>query len=132
MMKPSLPILLVDDDESYRAILRHHLEGLGYQVLEAEDGAQGCRIAAQKPLQLMILDLVMPNTEGLETISRLRHEGFRTKILAISGAGKAHEYLELAGWLGADAKMEKIKPISELLSVVQSLTGEANPAARST
>ena len=58
---------MVDDDESYRAILRHHLETLGYEVLEARDGAEACQIASMKPLQLMILDIVMPNSEGLGT-----------------------------------------------------------------
>ena len=127
-MKPTQPILIVDDDESYRALLRHHLEALGYQVLEAKDGTQGCRIASQTPLQVMILDLIMPNTEGLEAISRLRRAGIRTKILAISGAGKAREYLELAGKLGANAKVEKIRPVSELLSAVQLLAEDSNPA----
>lgn len=125
-MKRMQPILLVDDDESYRAILRHHLEALGYEVLEAEDGVQACRMASEKPLQLMILDIVLPNMEGLETISRLRRAGVRTKILAISGAGNAREYLELAVLMGADAKVEKIGPISELLSAVQSLGEDAN------
>jgi DNA-binding response OmpR family regulator len=127
-MKPTQPILLVDDDESYRAILRHHLEALGYEVLEAEDGAQGCGVASQKPLQLIILDIIMPKTEGLETISRLRRAGVRTKILAISGAGRAREYLEVAGRLGADAEMDKMRPISELLSMVQLLAEDSNAA----
>jgi len=126
-MKPRRPILVVDDDESYRAILRHHLEALGYQVLEAEDGAQGFHIASQRPLQLIILDIVMPDTEGLETTSRLRRAGIRTKILAVSGVDKAREYLELAVMMGADAKVGKIRPISELLKVVQLLVEDANP-----
>jgi DNA-binding response OmpR family regulator len=127
-MKATQPILLVDDDESYRAILRYYLEALGYEVLEAEDGAQGCRTASQKPLQLIILDIVMPRTEGLETISRLRRAGIRTKILAISGAGRAREYLKMAARLGADAEMEKIRPISELLRLVESLAKDSNAA----
>lgn len=128
MVKTTQPILLVDDDESYRAVLRHHLKALGYEVLEAEDGAEARRMATQRHLQLVILDIVMPNSEGLETISQLRHDGIRTKILAISGAGKALEYLELAGRLGADAKMEKIAPMAELLRVVQLLTGRPDTA----
>lgn len=122
-------ILVVDDDESYRAILRHHLQAQGYEVLEAADGTEGCDIASHQPLQLVILDIVMPRSEGLETISRLRHEGVRTKILAISGAGRAREYLKLACGLGADAGLEKIRPIAELLSLVHSLVEDNNPVA---
>jgi len=76
---------------------------------------------------LIILDIVMPDTEGLETISRLRRAGVRTKILAVSGVDKAREYLELAVMMGADAKVGKIRPISELLKVVQLLVEDANP-----
>ena len=127
-MKPTQPILIVDDDEAYRAILRHHLEALGYEVLEAEEGGRGCCIASRKQLQLIILDIIMPKTEGLETISRLRRAGVPTKILAISGAGRAREYLEVAGRLGADAEMDKMRPISELLSMVQLLAEDSNAA----
>jgi DNA-binding response OmpR family regulator len=107
IMKLTKPILLVDDDESYRAILRHHLEELGYEVLEAEDGAQACRIASQEPLQLVILDIIMPNMEGLESISKLRRAGVCTAILAVSGAHKANHYLELAVLMGANAKVSR-------------------------
>lgn len=126
-MKSTEPILVVDDDESYRALLRHHLEALGYEVLEAGDGVEACSIASQRRLRLMILDVVMPNAEGLETISRLRQAGVATKILAVSGAGKTRAYLDWAVRMGADAKFEKMGPMSELLKVVASL---ANPAAR--
>jgi DNA-binding response OmpR family regulator len=130
-MKPTRAILLVDDDESYRAILRHHLEQLGYEILEAEDGTQACRIASHEPLQLVILDIIMPNMEGLETISRLRRGGIRTKILAISAAGKAPEYLEVAVLMGADAKIEKTRPIPEVVTVVQSLAEDTSPVTSS-
>jgi DNA-binding response OmpR family regulator len=128
-MKPGKRILVVDDDESYRAILRHHLETLGYEVLEAEDGIQAIRLTSRGPLQLMILDIVMPHTEGLETISLLRRAGVRTKILAVSGAGQGSEYLEVAVKMGADAKIEKIRPVSELLKLVERLTGETHTVA---
>src|SRR5258708_5811975 len=121
------PILLVADDESSQAILGHHLQQLGNKVRLAEEGTEAGRIAPRNPPQLIILDIVMPNMEGLETISRLRLAGVRTRILAISGAGKAREYLELAVMMGADAKFEKIRPIPELLRVVQSLAQDTSP-----
>lgn len=128
-MAPAGPILLVDDDESYRAIVRHHLEGLGLPVLEAEDGGKAYRLISKQPMGLVILDLVMPDTEGLETIFRLRHEGFRTKILAVSGSTRALAYLRVASFLGADAEMDKTRPISDLLAAVQSLLTDAKPSA---
>lgn len=114
-------ILVVDDDEAYRILLRHHLEAHGYKVIEAEDGIKAYSVVRESPIGLMILDLVMPNEEGLETIFGLRREGFRTKILAVSGASRARLYLKVATRLGADAEIEKIRPISELLGKVHSL-----------
>lgn len=124
-MSEAGPVLLVDDDEAYRAILRHCLEQLGCEVLEAADGAKAYKILSKTSVRLVVLDIVMPNTEGLETISRLRHEGFRTKILAVSGATKACEYLRVAALLGADANMEKIRPVSELVTLILALLGDA-------
>jgi DNA-binding response OmpR family regulator len=115
------PILVVDDDEAYRILLRHHLEAQGYKVIEAEDGIKAYSVVRESPIGLMILDLVMPNEEGLETIFGLRREGFCTKILAVSGASQARIYLKVATRLGADAGIEKIRPISELLGKVHSL-----------
>ena len=121
------PILLVDDDESYRAILRHYLEELGYAVLEAADGATAYDIASKRPISLMVLDIVMPNAEGLGTIRRLRREGYSTKILAVSGTSEARGYLRIASHLGADANIEKIRPVSELLTLIQRLLGGLQP-----
>ena len=119
------PILVVDDDEAYRDLLRHHLESLGYVILEANNGAKAFRIASRQPVALMILDMVMPETDGLETIIRLRRQPFRPRILAISGARGGREYLEVAAHLGVEAKIEKAKPISELLATVRKLAPPA-------
>lgn len=128
-MKPSKSILILDDDESYRAILRHHLEAQGHQVLEAEDGVLASHIVSEVPLHLLILDMVMPNSEGLETIFRLRQDGVRTKILAVSGAGLGSVYLQAAVKMGANASVEKTRPIAELLKAIESLL-EDGPIAR--
>lgn len=124
------PILVVDDDESYRAILRYHLENVGYRVLEAADGRKAFEILSRLSVPLAVLDIVMPNNEGLETISRLRREGRRTKILAITGAASAREYLHVASLLGADATIEKTQPVSEVVTLVRSLIGAAQATDR--
>jgi CheY-like chemotaxis protein len=65
----------------------------------------------------------MPRIEGLEVIRRLRRQGCRSKILAVSGAGQADQYLKMAVRLGADARFEKARPVSDLLGEVQQLIG---------
>ena len=118
---PKVEILVVDDDKDYRVLIRHQLEGAGYQVLESTDGQSAFAVLGQQYIPLVILDIVMPDVEGIELITRLRRQGCRSKILAVSGAGKADEYLNLAIRLGADEKFDKCKPVSDLLGTVQAL-----------
>ena len=114
-------ILVIDDDESYRILLRHYLEKSGYDVIDAADGANALRIVRVEQLQLLILDIVMPDMEGLETIQELRRQGNKTKILAVSGAGQAQGYLKMAKLFGADATADKCTPMPELLGTVATL-----------
>jgi DNA-binding response OmpR family regulator len=123
---PKGPILVVDDDQDYRILVRQQLESVGYQVLESADGNSACRILGEQCVQLVILDIVMPEIEGLEIVSRLRRQGCSSKILAVSGVGKADEYLRLAIRLGADARFEKTRSVSDLLMVVQGLIGRSS------
>jgi len=122
-------ILVVDDDSDYRILVRYQLEAVGYQVLESADGNSAFRLLGEHCVPLVILDIVMPNVEGLEMISRLRRQGCRSKILAVSGVGKAEEYLQLAVRLGADAKFEKSRPVSDLLGAVEGLIGRSDQPA---
>ena len=125
---PNGPILVVDDDQDYRILVRQQVEAAGYQVLESAHGDGACTIVGEQCVGLVILDIVMPDIEGLEIIRRLRSQGCRSKILAVSGVGKADEYLNLAVRLGADAGFEKSRPVSDLLVAVQELIGR--PSAR--
>ena len=118
-----VPILVVDDDRDYRILVRYQLEAVGYQVLETANGNNAFTILGEQDVPLVILDIVMPQIEGLEIIRGLRREGCHSKILAVSGVGKADEYLNLAVRLGADARFEKNRPVSDLLAAVQNLIG---------
>jgi len=57
-------ILVVDDDATQRAILRHWLEQRGYQVIEAENGVEALRVARETPPVLVISDILMPEMDG--------------------------------------------------------------------
>jgi len=116
-----VPILVVDDDRDYLILVRYQLEAVGYQVLETANGNNAFTILGEQDVPLVILDIVMPQIEGLEIIRGLRRQGCRSKILAVSGAGKSDEYLKLAICLGADEKFDKCKPVSDLLGTVQAL-----------
>jgi PAS domain S-box-containing protein len=110
---PAARILVVDDEEGVRSLLRAVLEDGGYQVSEAAEGKEAIRRALSEPVELVITDLVMPGQEGIETIQVLRRRVPEVGIIAISGAFGG-QFLATAKILGADAVLDK--PVSaELL-----------------
>lgn len=112
-------ILVADDEESVRLLVRECLSEQAYEVLEAEDGLQACEVLQEREVHLLIVDLVMPSHEGLETIRSICRRGHRLKILAISG--QRPEYLKAAGLLGADAVLRKPFSPAELRATVERL-----------
>ncbi len=78
-------ILVIDDDPSIRGIVRLYLEDAGYTVFDAEDGRVGLEVFAKQPVDLVILDIFMPEMDGIETIQELREKNTGCKVLAISG-----------------------------------------------
>ncbi len=98
-----MKILIVDDDEQIREILRLWLEKSGFEVFEAADGKQGVEVHRKSPIDMLICDLIMPVQEGIETISQFRNQFPKVCILAISGGGQIgpDSYLPMATSLGA-------------------------------
>lgn len=101
-------ILLIEDDDHLRPTLARFLESLGHQVLEAADGKQGVEIFADASADLVVTDLIMPEKEGLETMTALRATDPTVKVIAISGlTPRSAFYLQLATKLGADLTLPK-------------------------
>jgi DNA-binding response OmpR family regulator len=121
-------ILVIDDDQDVRSCIRNILEHSGYSVLEAENGKVGIDICRHNPVDLVIVDLFMPEKEGIETIIELRKEYADLKILAISGGipgyGPDH-FLHIAQKLGADGTLDKPFNMQQLLSKVENLLSPA-------
>ncbi len=80
-------VLLVEDEESVRQLVRETLIARGYQVVEAEDGEAGLSVAAQHdgPIHLVITDVVMPGMGGRELVKQLAQTRPETKVLYLSG-----------------------------------------------
>ena len=110
-------ILVADDDPEVRAFLRLALEQGGYDVVEAEDGGRAMEMLMDGGIDLVLMDLVMPGQEGIETIQAIRKEMPDTRVIAISG-GFGGQFLGVAKMLGADATLEKPIPPSALLEKV--------------
>ncbi len=110
-------VLIVDDEEQVRDLLRSFLLRKGHDVRDASDGGAALKLHRQSPADLIILDLIMPNKEGLQTIVDLRKEFPDTKIIAISGGGGSgdpNSYLSMAVNLGASLAIAKPFGLEEL------------------
>ena len=97
-------VLIIDDDDWFRVLVRGLLEGSGYKVFEAGSAAEGQRALHRERFDLLIADIMMPEIPGFQVIADARQEFPALKILAVSGVGR---YLRTARLLGADGTAEK-------------------------
>ena len=113
-------ILLVEDDDQLRTMLKLLLTNSGYEVWEAPNGTRVCDIYQQQRFDLVITDLVMPDKEGLGVIMELRRRDQNVRIIAMSGGlqGRAEEYLRIAQKLGAQLTLSKPFGNQEFLEAV--------------
>jgi len=118
-------VLIVDDDEQIRVLLQQMMEWAGFEVLVAENGKIAMQMQSQQPADLVITDLIMPEQEGLETITRLKKDYAGIKIIAISGGGRIgpEAYLPAALELGADLVFSKPFDVQEVVNSVKELLG---------
>jgi len=116
-------ILIVDDEEVIRNLLRHVLEREGYEVIEAGNGKIALQVFRQQPADLIITDIVMPEKEGLETITELRKTYPDVKIIGMSGGGRidSKDYLMIAQRLGANRTLAKPFEWNDMLSAIKEL-----------
>ncbi|HEY6261271.1 MAG TPA: response regulator [Nitrospiraceae bacterium] len=114
-------ILIIDDDESLRDGLRRTLHKEGYTIMEASDGGRALKQLESQPVDLILLDMFMPDKDGLETIGALRrtHPGIR--VIAMSGGGFKGkiDVLDVAKMLGARRTLTKPFTREQLLEVVE-------------
>jgi len=80
-------VLIVDDETSIRESLRMVLEFEGYRIEEAGNGLEALRIVRDRPPDAILLDIRMPEMDGLETLKTLRERGYEMPVLVISGHG---------------------------------------------
>lgn len=118
-MMPS--ILIIDDDESLRASMRRTLRKEEYTIIEASEGRQGMKQLERSPADLILLDMFMPDKDGLETIMELRrtHPGIR--VIAMSGGGfkGTVDVLHIAKKLGVRRTLSKPFTREQLLDAVR-------------
>ena len=105
-------VLVIDDDASFRRAICRHLVSLGHEVCEAVDGKQGVKSYQSASADLVLLDMYMPELDGLETLEQLLRHDPKARVIAMTGGGiyKNVGVLEPAILLGARAML--FKPIT--------------------
>jgi two-component system nitrogen regulation response regulator NtrX len=78
-------VLIVDDESSIRESLRMVLEFEGYRIEEAANGVQALQIVRERPPDAIVLDIRMPEMDGLETLRNLRERGYEMPVIVVSG-----------------------------------------------
>lgn len=120
-------VLVIDDDVQLRTVIRDALELDGHVILEACDGADGLSLYDQARPDVVIVDMIMPNKEGVETLMDLSRRPHPPPVIAISGGGRVGDmtYLKIARKFGARFVLAKPFDISELQEAVSACTGHA-------
>lgn len=122
MKKSDIKILLVDDEPDILEIVGYNLKTEGYQVITAENGGDGVKLAKKHKPQLIILDVMMPEMDGIEACEQIRKiAGLEETIITFLTA-RGEDYSQMAGFdAGADDYITKpIKP-KVLVSKVKAL-----------
>ena len=122
-------ILVVDDDDGVREMVRQMLQRAGYEVSVAVNGKEGLKLFRSESPDLIVLDIVMPEKEGLETIRELRRDDPGVKVIAMSGGGRMgpQNYIDVALALGAQRAFAKPLDRKKFLAALDELAGP--PAA---
>jgi CheY-like chemotaxis protein len=94
-------ILVVDDEEQFRKMLRKTLEQGGYEVVEAADGDEAIKRHFDQPADLIITDIIMPRKEGIETVLEIKEKDPKVKFIVVSGDN----------WYSSDVEFEIAKTL---------------------
>lgn len=112
-------ILVVDDDEIVRRLLRNKFQACGYEIAEAGDGREAIRLLGEADFDVVITDVLMPEQDGLEMLMYLRRERPHIPAIAITAGDRLH--LDNARGLGAAYVFAKPFKLEALESAVKEL-----------
>ena len=119
-------VLVVDDDALFREIAQEMLTQVGHAVILANDGAQVAHLPAEPAPDLAVVDMLMPERDGIETIGDLQGRWPKIKVIAVSAGARNLEpdlLLRAALALGADATLPKPLERESFVALVAQLLG---------
>ncbi len=116
-------IIVIDDQEPIRRIVRRALENDGHQVFEASDGEAGMALLEREPADVVITDIFMPGMDGIQTLREIRKRFPAIKVIAMSG-GDSTGMMDLrrdAELLGAVKSLQKPFNARDIVDLVQTV-----------
>ena len=120
-------ILIVDDEDHIRELLKFNLEKNGYFVYMANDGLNGLKLAREKQVDLILLDLMLPGMDGFEVCKEIRRDNIISNVPIIMLTAKSEEIDKILGLeLGADDYITKPFSIRELSARIKALLRRSN------
>ena len=117
-------VLIVDDEDSLRGFMRRNLEVRGFQVTTAGNGLEALAQFENSLVDLIILDVMMPNMDGLETLRRIRQQS-RIPVIVLSALGEESDKVKALN-IGADDYLTKPFGVNELLARVKAVMRRAS------
>lgn len=111
-------ILVIDDAAPIRRVLSDMLQSAGHEVVEASSGREGMALYRQRRADLVMVDMLMPELNGLDTIMELTREFLNVKVIAVSGMDGERSLLSTARLLGARQTLRKPFGMEDMLSMV--------------
>jgi DNA-binding response OmpR family regulator len=118
-------ILIVDDEPRYLRLLEANLRTEGYEVVTAQDGAQAVDVFSNQPIDLVLMDVMMPKLDGFGATQRIR-EFSNTPIIILTAKGDEQDRVRGLD-LGADDYLVKPFSATELLARVRAVLRRAQP-----
>jgi two-component system KDP operon response regulator KdpE len=112
------PILVVDDEPPIRRLLRTSLGAEGFEVLEAENGEKALAVIGSARPEIVILDLGLPDLDGLDVIRKMRESGSKLPVIVLSSRGDEKGKVQALN-LGADDYVTKPFGIAELVARIR-------------
>jgi two-component system, OmpR family, KDP operon response regulator KdpE len=122
-MTPALTVLIVDDEKPLRDFVRRNLEVRGFTTLSAGNGLEALALFTTHNVDLVILDVMMPQMDGLETMRRIRQTSL-VPVIVLSALGEEEDKIRSLN-MGADDYLTKPFGVGELLARIQAVLRRA-------
>ena len=121
-------VLIIDDEKAIRDLLCQVLEQAGHGAVTAANAQEGLHLYRQQPVDVVLTDIFMPETDGFELIASLKRENPFVKIIVMTGIGASPKLLHVTELLGAHTTLYKPFTIQHLLSTIH-LTLSPHPSS---